>query len=89
MLSKSFSNMDDDIWEQCPSSTNAVERRNRDCKSDTPQCLKLAMIKVYKVDNVACLRHIAVKEGIVLSCRSRSEESRRATETRVQKKDNS
>ena len=79
MLSKSFSNMDDDIWEQCPSSTNAVERRNRDCKSDTPQCLKLALIKVYKVDKVACLRHIAAKEGIVLSYRSRSEETRRAT----------
>ena len=43
------------------------------------QCLKLAMIKVYKVDKVACLRHIAAKEGIVLSYRSRSEESRRAT----------
>ena len=30
MLSKSFSNMDNNIWEQCPSSTNAVEQRNRD-----------------------------------------------------------
>ena len=45
MLSKSFSKIDN-ILEQCPSSTNAVERRNRDCKSDTPQCLKLAMMKV-------------------------------------------
>ena len=40
MLSRSFSKMEGSIWEMCPSSTNAVERRNRDCKNDTPQCLK-------------------------------------------------
>ena len=78
MLSKSFSNMEDNIWEQCPSSTNAVERKNRDCKRDTPQCLKLAMMKVYIVDKVACLKHIAA-EGIILSYRSRSEEAKRMT----------
>ena len=55
------------------STTNAVERRNRECKSDIPQCLKLSMIKVYKV---ACLKHIAAEEGTVLSYRSRTEESR-------------
>ena len=33
----------------------------------TPQCLKLAMIKVYKVDKVACLKHMAAEDGIVLS----------------------
>ena len=44
------------VRKQCPSTTNAVEsyRRNKDCKSDTPH-LKLAMIKVYKVDKIACL----------------------------------
>ena len=52
MLSKSFSKMDEDVWKSCPRTTNAVERRNKDCKSDTPQCLKLAMIKVYKVDKL-------------------------------------
>ena len=35
------------------------------------------MIKVYKVDKVACLKHIAAEEGTVLSYRSRTEESRR------------
>ena len=79
MLSKSFSMMEDSIWERCPSTTNAVERRNRDCKSDTPQCLKLAMIKVYKVDKVTCLKHMAAEDGIVLSYRSKSEEARRMT----------
>ena len=35
MLSKAFSKMDDGVWKQCPSTTNAVERRNKDCKSDS------------------------------------------------------
>ena len=65
MLSKSFSTMADKIWEKCPSSTNAVERRNKDCKSDTPQCLKLAMIKVYKIDKVACLKHMAGCSAVI------------------------
>ena len=77
MLSKAFTTMEVDIWKQCPSSTNAVERRNKECKSDTPQCLKLAMMKVYKVDKVACLKHIAAEEGSVLSYRSKTEEARR------------
>ena len=55
MLSKSFSIMEDKIWKQCPTTTNATERRNKDCKSNVPQSLKLAMIKVYEVDKVACL----------------------------------
>ena len=46
-------------------------------RATQPQCLKLAMIKVYKVDKVACLKHIAAEEGTVLSYRSRTEESRR------------
>ena len=35
------------------------------------------MIKVYKVDKVACLKHIAAKEGVSLSYRSQTEEARR------------
>ena len=79
LYSKSFLTMKESIWEQCPSSTNAVKQRNSDCKSDTPQFLKLAMIKIYKVDNVTCLKHIAVEDGILLSYRSTSEETRRMT----------
>ena len=69
--------MDKDVWKLCPSTTNAVERRNKDCKSDTPGCLKLAMLKVYKVDKVACLKHIAAENGIILTYRSTTEEARR------------
>jgi len=39
--------MEDKIWKQCPTTTNAVGRRNKDGKSDVPQSLKLAIIKVY------------------------------------------
>ena len=54
------------------------------CKTDTPQCLKLAMIKVYKVDMVACLKHMAAEDGIVLSNRSKNEEARRMTAKKKQ-----
>ena len=68
----------------CPSTTNAVERKNKDCKSDSPQCLKLAMIKVYRVDKLACLRHLAAEGGVSISYRSRTEESRRAAAAKKQ-----
>ena len=85
MLSKTFSTMAEDVWKRCPSSTNAVERRNKDCKSDSPQCLKLAMIKVYKLDKVACLKHMAAEKGVVLSYRSTTEEARRVSAIQKQK----
>ena len=46
MHSRAFSRMDYSTWDQCPSTTNAVECKNKDYKSDIPQCLKSAMIKV-------------------------------------------
>ena len=66
-----------DQWQACPSSTNAVERRNKDCGIDSLECLKLSMIKVYKIDKLACLKHIAAKKGVTLSYRSKTEEARR------------
>ena len=73
MLCKVFSSMDGEIWDRCPSTTNAVERKNKDCKTDNPSSLKLAMVKVYKLDKIAALRHIAATENISLSYRSRSD----------------
>ena len=81
MLSNAFSTMEDDIWSRCPSTTNAVERKNKDCKSDFPQCLKLAMIKV---DKLAYLWHLAAEGGVSMSYRSRTEESRRAAAAKKQ-----
>ena len=37
------------------------------------------MVKMYKVDKVACLKHVAAEDGINLSYRSKSEEGRRMT----------
>jgi len=43
------------------------------------------MIKVYKVDKVACLKHIAAEEGTMLSYRSKTEEARRQAALKKQK----
>ena len=45
-LCKAFTIMEQDldVWSKCPATTNAVERKNIDCTSDTPQGIKLAMI---------------------------------------------
>ena len=71
MLSEAFSEMTSDIWKSCPSTTNAMKRKNKDCKNDTPGCLKLAMMKV---DKLACLKHIAAEAGIGWTYRSNTEE---------------
>lgn len=84
MLSRVFAEMDGDIWSQCPTTTNAVERKNRDCKSDSVS-LKQAMLKVYKVDKIHCLRHITAENGSSISYRSRSTEARAAEARKKQK----
>ena len=76
MLSATFTAMDKDVWSR-HSTTNPVERKNRDCKTDSPNCLKAVMIKVYKGDKVACLKHIEAEEGTTLSYRSKTEEARK------------
>ena len=62
-----------------------LNEKKKDCKSDTPNCLKAAMIKVYKIDKVACLKHIAAEDGTSLSYRSKIEQVRRETARRKQK----
>ena len=52
---------------QMPATTNAVGRKHKDCKSDNPNSLKAAIIKVYKIDKVACLKHLAAEDGLSLS----------------------
>ena len=41
-------------------------------------------MKVYKVDKVACLKHLAAEGGVTLSYRSRSEDARRTTALKKQ-----
>ena len=85
MLSEVFTSMDAAVWSKCPTTTNAVERKNMDYKSDNPGSLRLAMIKVYKLDKVACLKHIAAELNVSLSYRSHSEEARLADAQRKRK----
>ena len=66
MLTEVFTSMDITIWRKCPTTANAVERKNKDCKCDNPGNLKLAMMKVYKLDKVASLKHIAAEQNISL-----------------------
>ena len=73
-----------DQWQTSPSSTNNVERSNKNCKSDSLQCLKLSMIKVYIKDKFSCLNHITAKKGVPLLYRSKTEESRRTSAAKKQ-----
>ena len=77
MLSIAFTELDSDVWKRSPASTNAVERRNRDCKSDAVS-IKQIMIHTYKVDKVVCMKHISAEEGGSITYRSRSAEARAA-----------
>lgn len=76
--------MSSSVWNKCPSSTNAVERKNKDCKSDKAP-LKLAMISLYKLDKLACFKHMAAEEGISITYRRKTEEARRANAVARQK----
>ena len=73
-----MADMDDDVWNKCPTTTNAVERRNRDCSLSNPQHPKLAMMEAYKLDKVACYKYIAADEGASVSYRSQTTEARAA-----------
>ena len=84
MLCKSFSILTIDQWQAYSSSTDVLERRNKDCTSGSLQCLELWIIKVYKIDKLACLKHIAAKKGVTLSYRFRTDEARRKAPAKKQ-----
>ena len=45
-----FSTMDPNVWSRSPSTTNAVESLNAECKSKMPVTLQHAFSNVYKLD---------------------------------------
>lgn len=75
MLHKDFSSMDEITWTQCPSNTNAVERKNLDSKKSTVQSLRNAMINLYKLDKAVCTKHLAAQSGASVSYNDKSDES--------------
>ena len=63
LLHKTYSDMTETNWDQCPSDTNAVERKNLESKELTPQPLQAGMINLYKTDKAMCARHLAALHG--------------------------
>ena len=78
MLHKGFSCMDSSARDRCPSTTNAVEHRNAECKSKQPVALQHALTNVYKLDKSVCAKHLAALDGCSVSYRDRSENARRS-----------
>ena len=59
--------MDLNTWRLAPATTNAVERKNQECKLSKPQDLKAALIRMYKIDKAVCVRHIVALEQVRIS----------------------
>lgn len=79
MVSAAFTEMDMDNWKRSPTTTNAVERKNRDCdfKSNAIS-IKQIMTETYKIDKVVCMKHITALQGSSISYRSKTAEARAA-----------
>ena len=77
MLSKDYYNMDEEIWDRCPSDTNAVERKNKDSKEQQPQQLQSAMVNLYKLDKASCSKHLAALDGSSIAYYSQTTEARK------------
>ena len=73
MLSNIFSSAPES-WKNCPTSTNAVEGKNQDCKTYGPHSIRFAMINVYQVDKNVCYKHIAAEHGSSISYRCKNKE---------------
>ena len=59
MLHKDFSTMDPSMWSRSPSTTNAGEHLNTECKSQLPVTLQHALSDVYRLDIYVCVKHLA------------------------------
>ncbi len=78
LLHKDYSDMDESIWERCPSNTNAVERKNLDGKESLPQQLQIAIANLYKYDKAACAKNIAARQGVSVTYCDQSQEARKS-----------
>ena len=61
MLHMDFSTMTSDVWNKCPNNTNAVERRNQDCKNGSSLPVRQCLVSVYKLDKAFCAKFLAAK----------------------------
>ena len=79
MLHKDHADMDIDTWKRCPPTTNAVEQKNRDCKTVTPQLLLPALVNLYKMDKALCAKYVVAKQGHSVSYNDQSEAKKQVT----------
>ena len=56
--------MDNEAWEKCPSTANAIECRNTGCKQKQPIPLKMAMINIYILDEAVSAKLVR-QQGIL------------------------
>ena len=82
LLHKDYAEMDESVWERCPSDTNAMERKNLDSKEFLPQQLQVAMTNLYKYDKAACAKNIAAKQGVSVTFCDQSQEARKSEATK-------
>ena len=62
---------------QSPTTTNAVERKNRDYKLHVVS-IKQIMTETYKIDKVLCMKHITAQQESNISYRSKTAEAKAA-----------
>lgn len=84
MLHKDFSTMDTNVWSRSPSTTNAVERLNAECKAKLPVTLQHALSNVYRLDKSICAKHLAGLKECSISYREKTESAKRASAAKRQ-----
>ena len=84
MLHKDFSTMDSSAWSRSPSTTNAVEHLNAECKSKFPVTLQHAVSDVYRLDKFICAKHLAALNECSVSYREKTESAKRASAAKRQ-----
>ena len=84
MLHKDFSTMDPSVWSGSPSTTNAVERLNAECKSKLAVTLQHALSNVYKFDKSVCAKHLAGLKECSVFYREKTESAKRASAAKRQ-----
>ena len=67
-----------------PSTTNAVERLNAECKSKVAVTLQHALTNVYKLDKSVCAKHLAGLKECSVSYREKTESAKRANAAKRQ-----
>ena len=86
MICSSMKNMNDSIWKISPSTTNAVESKNKDSKPQTTS-VKATLEHIYRCDRAAAYEVLAAESGIsVAPSKSRREKCRRARKNWRRKK---